>query len=108
MRTATKQMLSEVALIELPIRWEQLPPYESGVYPSLISVSVAVGSVLHDVSAVYEALLVNLPEDDVVATGGAQHVVVEDAFKVFWFDAQPGCCVVGQPLPQGTLCGVTS
>lgn len=98
-----QQMLSEETLIELPVLWEQSVANQLDVRPALIAPAVAVGMVLHDVSAVYLSEVVYLPEDDVGLVSGAELVVVEDLTESLGRDGKSLCHVVGQPLPEGAL-----
>ena len=51
--------------------------------PSLKTVSVAIDAVLHDVPAMYQTFMVNLPEDDVASAGSPDMVVVIYAKHLF-------------------------
>ena len=98
-----QQVLSEEALIELPVLWQHSVANQLDVRPALIAAAVAVGMVLHDVSAVYLSEVVYLPEDDVGLVGSSQLVVVEDLTESLMRDGKSPCHVVGQPLPEGAL-----
>ena len=98
-----QQVLSEEALIELPVLWQHSVANQLDVRPALIAAAVAVGMILHDVTTVDLLEVVYLPEDDVGLVGGSKLVVVEDLTESLRRDGKSLCYVVGQPLPEGAL-----
>ena len=100
---ACQQVLSEEALVELPVLRQQSVADQLRVRPALIAATVAVGMVLHDVTAVNMAEVVYLPEDDVGLVGGAEQVVVVDLTEPLGRNGKSPRHVVGHPLPEGAL-----
>ena len=100
---AREQMLAEEALVQLPVGWQQTGTYQRRVRPSLKAVAVAVDTILHDVAAVHQALLVYLPEDDVPATGGSDEVVLVDLLKLLLREVQATGNIRTEPLPEDAL-----
>ena len=102
-RSACEQVLAEEALVELPVGRQQSCADEGYVRPPLESVAVAVGAVVHDVTAVDPVLTVYLPEDDVASAGGAQLVVVVDLPELLGGEVQTVGHAGAEPLPEDAV-----
>ena len=100
---SAEQVLTEEALIELPVTGQESFADEPRVHPTLHAPTVTVGTVLHDMSPMHLLLLVHLPKDDLSPTGGSDEVVVKDLLNLLGRNMEPGCRLGGEPLPEGAL-----
>lgn len=103
LRVPVQQVFAIQALVERPVQGQPSGTYQCDVRPALVAAAVAVGMVLHDVSAVYASLAVYLPEDDVALPGGSHEVVVVDAPQLLLTDGEACGDGLRQPLPKGAL-----
>ena len=95
-------MLSEEALVQLPVGRQQPLAYQRYVRPALEAVAVAVRAILHDVTAMRQSPVVYLPEDDVAAACGSDAVVLIDLLQSRWSNAEPRGHIRRHPLPKNT------
>ena len=96
-----QQVLTEEALVELPVGRQQFLLDKRAVRPALIALAVPVAPVLHDMAAVHQSDVVHLPEDDAAPACGSYAVVLIDALHLLRSELQPLGAITGKPLPEG-------
>ena len=103
-----KKVLSEKALVKLPVEWQFPSLDQRYMRPSLIAFSVAVYAVLHDVSAMYLPCVVYLPVDDATLVGCTYQVVFVHTVCLLPRKAEPVGDMGSEPLPEDAARRVTA
>lgn len=103
-----EQMLTEEALIELPVNRQQAGADEWYVCPALKAFAVSVDAVMHHVASVHLLLLVYLPEDDFSSTGGADKVIIIDLSELLLRENELPGDIGGEPLPEDAVWRMTA
>ncbi len=102
-RTCRQQVLAEEALHQRKVLTQQALANHSSMYPSLIALTMAIGTVLHDMTGTNTLMFIDLPEDDLATTGGSDVIVIVEALGCFFADAQPLDARCAKPLPKGAV-----
>ena len=68
-RTCGQQVLSEEALYQREVLSQQALANHSCMYPALIAITMAIGTILHDMTGTDALVLIDLPEDDLTTAG---------------------------------------
>ena len=102
-RTYRQQVLAEEALYQREVLSQQALANHSSMYPALIALTMAIGTVLHDMTGTNTLMFIDLPEDDLATTGGSDVIVIVEALGCFFADAQLLSTRYAKPLPKGAV-----